>query len=103
VPQDYDVLPLRHVIYSFYYVMYCPYIRSLSVMLSRILFMSYTAVLHFRLYACYAHRGVEGTWGLYGNVSGVGEVHELLWDERATVHMDMGGKILRRLMNDGRL
>nr|GEW86525.1 hypothetical protein [Tanacetum cinerariifolium] len=33
-----------------------------------------------------------GTWGLYGNVSGVGEVQELFWDDRATVHVEMGGK-----------
>nr|GEX46355.1 reverse transcriptase domain-containing protein [Tanacetum cinerariifolium] len=31
-----------------------------------------------------------GCWG--ENVSGVGEVQELLWDDRATVHVEMGGK-----------
>nr|GEU91025.1 hypothetical protein [Tanacetum cinerariifolium] len=30
--------------------------------------------------------------GLYGNVSGVGEVQELFWDDRATVHVEMGRK-----------
>nr|GEU66308.1 hypothetical protein [Tanacetum cinerariifolium] len=43
-------------IYSFLYVIPCLYIRSLSCS-AVFLFMSYTAVLQFVLYACYAHKG----------------------------------------------
>nr|GEW01939.1 hypothetical protein [Tanacetum cinerariifolium] len=37
-------------------------------------------------------------WGLYGNVSGVSEVQELLWDDRATVHVEMGGRVCLGLL-----
>nr|GFB03509.1 reverse transcriptase domain-containing protein [Tanacetum cinerariifolium] len=44
VPQDYNVSSATPCLFIHStYVMYCLYIRSLSVMLSRILFMSYTA------------------------------------------------------------